>query len=253
MAKADETHFGFRTVADAEKAGLVRGVFDRVAGRYDLMNDLMSMGLHRLWKRRMVTYLQPRSDERILDLAGGTGDIARLICETRKQTGSSTQPVTICDINHSMLKEGRDRLLDEGFIRELEWATGDAEALPFPDAHFDACTMAFGIRNVTHIDRALKEIFRVLRPGGRFYCLEFSPVETPGLANLYDFYSFTVIPKVGKAVTGDADPYTYLVESIRRFPPREKFRQLIEDAGFNNTHVRAMNGGVVCLHSGWRI
>lgn len=240
---SDTTHFGFRKVASEEKAGMVRGVFDRVASRYDLMNDLMSGGLHRLWKKEMVGWLAPRAGMRILDVAGGTGDIAfrmikRAACE-----------VTVCDINQHMVEEGRDRAIDKNMRSGLAWMCGNAEALPFPDNTWDAYTIAFGIRNVTHIDKALAEAFRVLKPGGRFMCLEFSRLTSGMLQKTYDSYSFNVIPRIGELVTGSGDPYQYLVESIRQFPAQEEFAAMIRQAGFGNVQYRNLTQGVVAIHS----
>lgn len=241
------THFGYRTVNETEKESLVRGVFDSVASKYDIMNDLMSAGLHRLWKNDMVTWLAPRPGMRILDVAGGTGDIAFRLRD------HADCDVTVCDINWHMLEQGRNRSYDRNLITGLDWVTGNAESLPFPDNHFDAYTIAFGIRNVTHIDKALQEAFRVLKPGGRFLCLEFSHLKHPLLQKAYDAYSFTAIPKIGKAVTGDAESYQYLVESIRQFPNQENFASLIRAAGFANVQYRSLTQGVVALHSGRKL
>jgi demethylmenaquinone methyltransferase/2-methoxy-6-polyprenyl-1,4-benzoquinol methylase len=242
--------FGRRDVDAAEKPLLVRAVFDSVAARYDLMNDLMSGGVHRLWKRAMVAALEPRC-ARVLDLAGGTGDIARRILDRYGER--SAIEVTVCDLTPAMLREGRRRAWDAGRVGELRWACGDAEALPFIDRAFDACTVAFGMRNVARLEHALGEIARVLRPGGRFLCLEFSPRVSPGLTALYDVLSFRVIPALGEAVTGDRAAYEYLVESIRRFPPPERFTEMIEAAGFAGVRARAFTGGVAVLHTAWRI
>jgi demethylmenaquinone methyltransferase/2-methoxy-6-polyprenyl-1,4-benzoquinol methylase len=247
-----ETHFGFRTVRENEKAGLVHNVFEQVAGRYDLMNDLMSGGLHRAWKQAMIDWLNPPRGERpfhLIDVAGGTGDIAFRFLE---RAGPNAQ-VTVCDINSHMLGVGQTRAEAKAFEGRVEFACGDAETLPFPDRSFDAYTIAFGIRNVTHVDRALKDAFRVLKPGGRFLCLEFSHVAVPLIDQVYDKYSFAAIPAMGKWVTGDAAPYQYLVESIRRFPPQEDFKRMIGQAGFGNVSYRNLTGGVAALHSGWRL
>ncbi len=250
QAGAPHTHFGFETIPAAEKQGRVDEVFHRVAARYDLMNDLMSGGMHRLWKDAMITWLAPprRGPFKVLDVAGGTGDIAFRIA--RKAAGSH---VTVCDINESMLTVGRQRAEKQGLSGRVDFALGNAQSLPFPDRSFDAYTIAFGIRNVTVIEEALSEAFRVLRPGGRFMCLEFSPVDTPVLDRIYDTYSYRVIPAIGKRIVGDPDPYQYLVESIRRFPHRETFAEMIEDAGFERVSFRMMTGGVALLHSGWRL
>ncbi|MEM9725019.1 MAG: bifunctional demethylmenaquinone methyltransferase/2-methoxy-6-polyprenyl-1,4-benzoquinol methylase UbiE [Pseudomonadota bacterium] len=247
-AAQDRTHFGFREVTTAEKPSLVRGVFDSVASRYDLMNDLMSAGVHRLWKAAMIDWLSPRSGGALLDLAGGTGDIA-ILAQDRVGGGLET---TIADLTEAMLQEGRKRFEADGRA-PAAWVCADATRLPFQDKSFDYVTMAFGIRNVAEPDKALSEIRRVLRPGGRFMCLEFSHVVEPGLARLYDAYSFNVIPAMGRIVTGDGDSYQYLVESIRRFPNQERFAGMIREAGFGQVSYRNLTRGVAALHSGWRI
>ncbi len=244
--------FGFRRVGEDEKQGLVNDVFSKVAERYDQMNDLMSAGLHRLWKDDFVTMLGPPKQTArfdVLDVAGGTGDIAFRII----RDGGEGTHVTVVDISPAMAEEGRKRANAEGVADRCHFTIGDAEALPFLDKSFDAYTIAFGIRNVTHIGQALKEAWRVLKPGGRFLCLEFSKVDVPILDQFYDAYSFTVIPAVGKVVTGDGEPYRYLVESIRTFPDREKFKSMIEAAGFARVSCRALSAGVATIHSGWRI
>lgn len=246
---ADETtHFGDRTVDKADKARLVDQVFERVANRYDLMNDLMSGGLHRLWKDAMVAWLSPprRSTWSVIDVAGGTGDIAFRIA---RRGPAST--VTVVDLNAEMLEVGRDRAERDGRDR-VRFVQGDAMALPLPASAFDAYTIAFGIRNVTDIDAALKEAWRVLKPGGRFLCLEFSQVKAPVLDRVYDAYSYTVIPRMGRMVAGDAEPYQYLVESIRRFPNQETFAAMIERAGFRQIKVRDLSGGIAALHSAYK-
>ena len=247
----DETHFGEQTVPLADKQDMVDGVFHSVARRYDLMNDLMSGGLHRAWKSALVTAVNPPKSERpfaLLDLAGGTGDIAFRVVEA----GGPGTRVTVCDINGDMLAVGRERAAERG-IDAVAFEQGNAEELAYPDRSFDCVTIAFGIRNVPRIERALAEAYRVLRIGGRFICLEFSAVDMPGLDKLYDLYSFQVIPRVGQAVTGDRDAYQYLVESIRKFPKPKAFARMIEDAGFRRVSVTQMTGGVVALHSGWRL
>ncbi len=244
--------FGFRSVAEGEKQSLVNEVFSKVADRYNQMNDLMSGGLHRLWKDDFVAWLNPPRNNtqfRVLDVAGGTGDIAFRIA----RVGGSGVHVTVADINPEMVNEGRKRANREGLQAFCDFTVGDAENLAFPDMAFDAYTIAFGIRNVTHIDKALSEAWRILKPGGRLLCLEFSRVDMPGLESLYDAYSFTVIPAIGKVVTGDGQPYRYLIESIRTFPDQEKFKGMIEQAGFTRVQYRNLTGGIVAMHSGWRI
>jgi demethylmenaquinone methyltransferase/2-methoxy-6-polyprenyl-1,4-benzoquinol methylase len=243
--------FGFREVPEAEKQALVREVFSSVAKRYDLMNDLMSGGIHRIWKDAMVEWLNPQPGWRVLDVAGGTGDIAFRIAEMVRARGGEAA-ITVCDINADMLGEGVRRAEAKG-ERAIEWICGDAEALPIPDASMDAYTIAFGIRNVTHIDRALTEARRVLKPGGRFLCLEFSRVEAPGLDAIYERFSMSVLPKLGELVAQDAESYRYLAESIRRFPPQAKFAKMIEKAGLSRVKVRNLTGGIAAMHSAWKI
>ncbi|MBS0221481.1 MAG: bifunctional demethylmenaquinone methyltransferase/2-methoxy-6-polyprenyl-1,4-benzoquinol methylase UbiE [Proteobacteria bacterium] len=247
--------FGYRDVPRAEKAGLVRGVFESVAPRYDLMNDLMSGGVHRLWKNALVDVVNPRPGEKLLDVAGGTGDIAfRLARRVAERGGEgAAADVTICDINSAMLGVGRDRAIDRGLLRGLAWTTGDAEHLPFPDRSFDAYTIAFGLRNVTDIDQALREAYRVLKPGGRYYCLEFSKVTSAPIGRVYDAYSERALPFFGRMVARDAESYRYLHESIRRFPPQHELAARLGRAGFARVAWRNMTLGVVALHSGWRI
>ncbi|MBK5961805.1 bifunctional demethylmenaquinone methyltransferase/2-methoxy-6-polyprenyl-1,4-benzoquinol methylase [Rhodoplanes elegans] len=249
---SQDTHFGFRTVPLAEKQALVDDVFHTVARRYDLMNDLMSAGLHRAWKDVLVTGVNPPKSDRpfhLLDVAGGTGDIS---FRTVAAGGAGTR-ATVCDINTDMLEVGRERAFQRGVDDVVEFVEGNAESLPFPDKSFDAYTIAFGIRNVPRIELALKEAYRVLKPGSRFQCLEFSTVDIPGLDRIYDLYSFNVIPRIGSMVAGDADAYQYLVESIRKFPKPQTFARMISDAGFRRVDVRMMSGGIVALHSGWRL
>jgi len=248
----DDTSFGFRTVAAADKARLVRDVFDSVAARYDLMNDLMSGGIHRLWKSAMIDWLMPRPGLRMIDVAGGTGDIAFRIRERLEAAGGAGD-ILVCDINERMLRVGRNRAVDRGYLDGLEWICADAESLPLPDASVEAYTIAFGIRNVTHVDRALREAFRVLKPGGRFLCLEFSRVEPPWLERVYDAYSFRIVPRIGAAVVGDAESYRYLVESIRRFPNQSRFAEMMTEAGFGHVKWRNLSGGIAAIHSAWRI
>ena len=244
--------FGFRAVPETERQGLVNQVFAAVAGRYDLMNDLMSGGLHRLWKRDLITMLNaPRGETpfRLLDVAGGTGDIA---LRYARDSGPKATAV-ICDISPEMLEVGRNRISAAGLQNRIACVEGNAEALPFESASFDAYTIAFGIRNVTHIDKALAEAYRVLKPGGRFLCLEFSECQVPILDRLYDFHSFEVIPRLGKLTAGAAEPYRYLVESIRRFPKQEAFAGLVRGAGFGRVSYRNLTGGIAAIHTGWKI
>ena len=240
--------FGFANVRAEEKAGLVGGIFSRVARRYDLMNDLMSGGLHRLWKDTLVDALRPRDGMDIVDVAGGTGDIAFRIHRRAPEAR-----ITVSDINPEMVSVGRDRAVNRGILRGIEWVTADAEELPFPDASADAVTIAFGLRNVTNRGRALGEMRRILRPGGRFLCLEFSRISVPLLGQLYDRYSFEVVPRIGAIVTRDRDAYRYLVESIRRFPAQDALAELMRAAGMERVSFRNLSGGIVAIHSGWRI
>jgi demethylmenaquinone methyltransferase / 2-methoxy-6-polyprenyl-1,4-benzoquinol methylase len=246
----DTTDFGFESVAVADKQERVNDVFRSVARRYDLLNDLMSAGLHRAWKNAMVTALRPppRRAFRLLDVAGGTGDVAFRALDA----GGPLTRVTVLDINGDMLAVGRERAGRDHRGR-MEFVEGNAEALPLADRSYDGYTIAFGIRNVPRIETALKEAHRVLRPGGHFLCLEFSKVDVPGLDTLYEAYSFNVIPILGRAVVGDAEAYRYLVESIRRFPPAGAFARMIRDAGFQRVTHKTMSGGIVALHSGWKI
>jgi demethylmenaquinone methyltransferase / 2-methoxy-6-polyprenyl-1,4-benzoquinol methylase len=248
----DDTHFGYDTVPLADKQDRVDGVFHSVARRYDLMNDLMSGGLHRAWKDALITAVNPPKSERpfaLLDLAGGTGDVALRVA----QAGGPNTRITVCDINAEMLSIGAERAIGRRLDDRVIFEQGNAEALHYPDRSFDCITIAFGIRNVPRIDRALAEAFRVLKHGGRFLCLEFSSVDVPGLDALYELYSFQVIPRLGQAVTGDREAYQYLVESIRKFPKPKAFAQTIEQAGFRRVSFTPMTGGVVALHSGWRL
>ena len=248
-----ETAFGFSSVGAGEKQPLVDDVFHKVAGRYDVMNDLMSVGMHRLWKDAMVSSLAPpKSRNRewhSIDVAGGTGDIAFRIVER----GSASVSTTVFDINASMLEVGRTRAITRGLDDRLEFVEGNAEELPFEANSFDAYTIAFGIRNVPRIDKALSEAYRVLKPGGRFLCLEFSDVDMPILDRIYERWSMDVIPQIGKAVTGDDEPYRYLVESVRKFPDQERFADFIREAKFSQVTYRNFTGGVVALHSGWKL
>ncbi len=243
------THFGYQEVDEAQKAGLVHGVFTRVAARYDLMNDLMSAGIHRVWKDAMMDWLAPRPGQRLLDVAGGTGDIAFRFLH---RAGSGATAVVL-DMTEPMLAEGRRRAEAEALGPQLDWVVGDAMSLPFEDASFDLYTISFGIRNVTRIEDALSEAYRVLRPGGRLMVLEFSQVTSAPLQQLYDLYSFNVIPAMGQAVAGERDSYQYLVESIRRFPDQDTFAAMIRAAGFEQVKYRNLSMGVAALHSGWKL
>lgn len=249
----ESASYGFQSVPLEDKQDMVGSVFDRVAGRYDTMNDLISMGAHRLWKSAMISMLSPprspKKPYRILDVAGGTGDIAfRIDDRTEGRTD-----LTVLDINESMLTVGRDRARRDGRGENLKFVVGNAEDLPAPSNHYDAYTIAFGIRNVPRIEKALSEAYRVLKPGGRFLCLEFSTVDLPMLDRFYDVYSFNVVPLIGKVVAGDDEPYRYLVESIRKFPDQQRFTSMISAAGFSRAQFRNMTGGVVALHSAWKI
>jgi demethylmenaquinone methyltransferase / 2-methoxy-6-polyprenyl-1,4-benzoquinol methylase len=251
-----DADFGFRVVPEDEKAPLVRAVFDSVAGRYDLMNDLMSVGIHRWWKAEMVRWLNPRPGQRLIDVAGGTGDIAVRALPRLAPSGAGSGAageVIVCDANRQMLETGRARALDDGILSGIDWLAGNAEALPFADRSFDLYTIAFGLRNVTRIERALGEARRILKPGGRFLCLEFTPAVAPLLQPLYDFYSFQALPWLGQIVTGNRDAYTYLVESVRRFPPQSVLAEMIEAAGLDRARYRNLTGGIAALHSAWRL
>ncbi len=250
--ESPQTSFGYRQVAEDERQGLVNQVFATVAERYDLMNDLMSGGLHRLWKDDLIAFLNPPRAERpfaLLDVAGGTGDVA---IRYARASGANATAV-LCDISPEMIEVGKRRVHKASLDARITFAQGNAEALPFPDRSFDAYTIAFGIRNVTHIDRALAEAFRVLKTGGRFLCLEFSEVQVPILDRLYDFHSFEVIPRLGKLAAGDSDSYRYLVESIRKFPNQPRFAEMIGAAGFERVSWRNLTGGIAAIHSGWKI
>ena len=248
MTTDKTTHFGYKEVPEDEKVRMVGGVFHSVASRYDLMNDLMSGGIHRIWKRVAIELSGVRSGQHILDVAGGTGDLTSRFSREVGPTGK----VVLSDINSSMLGTGRDRLLDEGVCGNVAFVLADAEALPFCDASFDCVTIAFGLRNVTHKDRALASMLRVLKPGGRLLVLEFSKPTSEFLGKLYDAYSFGVIPKIGKLVAGDEDSYRYLAESIRMHPDQETLRDMMEDAGFERCDYHNMTGGIVAIHRGFR-
>ncbi|MEM1161526.1 MAG: bifunctional demethylmenaquinone methyltransferase/2-methoxy-6-polyprenyl-1,4-benzoquinol methylase UbiE [Pseudomonadota bacterium] len=242
------THFGFETVAEEEKAGRVQGVFSSVASRYDVMNDVMSVGIHRIWKDAMMDWLAPRPGQRLLDVAGGTGDIAVRFLR-RAKAGHAT----VLDLTEPMLVEGRQRADAEHMAENLDWVVGDAMALPFSDNTFDVYTISFGIRNVTRPQDALAEAYRVLKPGGRLMVLEFSQLPNEGMQKLYDLYSFNVIPRMGQLIARDRDSYQYLVESIRKFPDQETFLGMVRAAGFGNVKYRNLTMGVACLHSGWKL
>lgn len=246
MSEGDRTHFGYRAVDRDEKAGLVAGVFDSVAARYDLMNDLMSGGIHRLWKRATIEFSGVRPGHAVLDIAGGTGDLAARFSELVGREGK----VVLADINESMLRVGRDRLIDRGVQGNLSFVQADAQALPFPDNHFDCITIAFGLRNVTDKDQALESMLRVLKPGGRLLILEFSKPRSALLSRVYDAYSFTMLPLMGRIIAGDSDSYRYLAESIRVHPDQETLKAMMEDAGFARVEYHDMTGGVVALHRG---
>ena len=250
-AHGAETDFGFRRVSEEAKAPLVRAVFDSVAPRYDLMNDLMSFGIHRVWKAEMIAWLNPRPGQRMLDVAGGTGDVALLALP--KLAAPAGGSVAVCDANPQMLELGRARAIDKGILSGIEWLGGDAEALPFADRSFDLYTIAFGLRNVTRRERALAEARRVLKPGGRFLCLEFTPLVAPVLQPLYDLYSLHFLPLLGQIVTSDRDAYAYLAESIRRFPPQSELAEMITAAGLDRARYRNLTGGIAALHSAWRL
>ncbi|WP_333840488.1 class I SAM-dependent methyltransferase [Novosphingobium sp.] len=245
MTSPESVSFGYEDVTPEEKTARVGAVFSSVAKKYDVMNDAMSVGMHRLWKDRFVARVKPRAGEEILDMAGGTGDIAFRMA----REGAS---ITVSDINQDMLDVGIERAMQRG-IDGLVWSRQNAEELSFGDRFFNAYTIAFGIRNVTQIDKALAEAHRVLKFGGRFYCLEFSTTEWPGFAEVYDAYSHRLVPRIGQAIAGDADSYRYLIESIRRFPPMGEFEQMIKDAGFRHTKVEPILGGLVAIHSGWKV
>jgi demethylmenaquinone methyltransferase/2-methoxy-6-polyprenyl-1,4-benzoquinol methylase len=249
----------YRHLPDDEKAPFVRGVFDSVAARYDLMNDLMSAGVHRLWKAEMVAWMKPRPGQRLIDVAGGTGDVALRALPRLAPAAGGLAPAAgeggavVCDVNQRMLEIGRARALDRGILLGVEWLAADAERLPFAGRSFDLYTIAFGLRNVTRFEAALAEARRVLKPGGRFMCLEFTPEVMPLLQPLYDLYSFHLVPLLGRVVTGDRDAYTYLVESIRGFPRQGELAEMIAGAGLEQVRYRNLTGGIAALHSAWRL
>lgn len=242
------THFGFTEVPEGEKAGRVQGVFNSVASKYDVMNDAMSLGIHRIWKDAMMDWLAPRPGQRLLDVAGGTGDISFRFL---KRAGHGH--ATVLDLTEPMLVEGRKRAEADAMGDQLNWVVGDAMALPFPDSTFDVYTISFGIRNVTRPQEALNEAFRVLRPGGRLMVLEFSQIPNDLMQKVYDLYSFNIIPRLGQVIAQDRDSYQYLVESIRKFPDQETFLDMVQQAGFENAKYRNLTMGVACLHSGWKL
>jgi len=242
------THFGFKDVAEDQKAGMVHGVFTSVASKYDIMNDVMSMGIHRIWKDALMDWLAPRPGQRLLDVAGGTGDVSFRFL--KRAPGASA---VVLDMTESMLVAGRKRAEAEQMAESLNWVTGDAMALPFEDNQFDVYTISFGIRNVTRIEDALSEAYRVLKPGGRLMVLEFSQLPNPAMQKAYDLYSFNVIPRMGQMIAGDRDSYQYFVESIRKFPDQETFANMIKAAGFHNVKYRNLSLGIAALHSGWKI
>ena len=243
-----ETNFGFETINEKEKAGRVQGVFNSVASKYDVMNDVMSLGVHRIWKDMMMDWLAPSSDQKLLDVAGGTGDIA-----FRFLKRSGFGHATVLDLTSSMLTEGQKRAEAEQMVNQIDWVVGDAMHLPFEDNVFDVYTVSFGIRNVTRPQEALEEAYRVLKPGGRIMVLEFSQIPVPLGQWFYDRYSFNFIPKMGEIITNDRQSYQYLVESIRKFPDQETFLEMIKSAGFENAKYRNLSLGIACLHSGWKI
>lgn len=246
--KKSTIDFGFSEVPVSEKVKRVKGVFDSVAGNYDIMNDVMSMGIHRLWKRQTIDLSGVRPGNKVLDLAGGTGDLTKAFAKRVGKDGK----VVLADINESMVRVGRDRLIDEGISGNVEYTITNAEALAFPDNTFDIATIAFGLRNVTHKDVALAELCRVLKPGGQLLVLEFSKVTNPALSKLYDFYSFNILPKMGKVIANDEESYQYLAESIRMHPDQETLKQMMLDAGFDKAEYLNFTQGIVALHRGWK-
>jgi demethylmenaquinone methyltransferase/2-methoxy-6-polyprenyl-1,4-benzoquinol methylase len=242
------THFGAQTVREEEKAGLVRGLFSDVANKYDIMNDVMSVGIHRIWKEAMMDWLAPRAGQKLLDVAGGTGDVS---FKFLKRAGQGH--ATVCDLTEGMMIEGRKRAEAAQLPDQLDWVVGDAMALPFEDNSFDVYTISFGIRNVTRPQEALNEAYRVLRPGGRLMVLEFSQLPNPMMQKAYDLYSFNVIPRMGQMIANDRDSYQYLVESIRNFPDQETFLGMVKAAGFEQAKYRNLTMGIAALHSGWKI
>ena len=247
-SKSAHTHFGYQNVPEENKSGLVKEVFNNVSSKYDVMNDLMSVGIHRVWKNTLINWLAPKENQNLLDVAGGTGDIA-----TRFLNQTKSGNATILDMTESMLQEGTKRITNSSLSSRMRWVVGDAMTLPFKKNTFDIYTISFGIRNITKIDKALSEAFRVLKPGGRIMILEFSKLPNPMMQKAYDLYSFNVIPKIGEIVVGDKDSYQYLVESIRKFPDQVSFANMMTSAGFENVKFRNLTFGVAALHSGWKI
>ena len=247
-SKSAHTHFGYQNVPEENKSGLVKEVFNNVSSKYDVMNDLMSVGIHRVWKNTLINWLAPKENQNLLDVAGGTGDIA-----TRFLNQTKSGNATVLDMTESMLQEGTKRITNSSLSSRMRWVVGDAMALPFKKNTFDIYTISFGIRNITKIDVALSEAFRVLKPGGRIMILEFSKLPNPMMQRAYDLYSFNVIPKIGEIVAGDKDSYQYLVESIRKFPDQVSFANMMTSAGFENVKFRNLTFGVAALHSGWKI
>ncbi|MCR4287442.1 MAG: bifunctional demethylmenaquinone methyltransferase/2-methoxy-6-polyprenyl-1,4-benzoquinol methylase UbiE [Deltaproteobacteria bacterium] len=249
MDEKKTVHFGNRLVLEDERQARVNEIFDSVAGRYDLMNDLMSLGMHRIWKRLVALETGLKEGESAIDVAGGTADIAMLMARRVKDSGR----VVVFDINREMLKVGRDKCVDSGFLGNIRFVQGNAEEIPFPDNTFHAATIGFGIRNVTRLGAAFKEMARIVKPGGRVICLEFSHVKNPVLAKLYDFYSFSVIPAIGEAVTGNRDAYVYLPESIRKFPPQDELKKIMEDAGLYRVRYTDILSGIAAMHTGTKV
>ncbi|MBC8408237.1 MAG: bifunctional demethylmenaquinone methyltransferase/2-methoxy-6-polyprenyl-1,4-benzoquinol methylase UbiE [Rhodobacteraceae bacterium] len=247
-SKSAHTHFGYQNVPEENKSGLVKEVFNNVSSKYDVMNDLMSVGIHRVWKNTLINWLAPKENQNLLDVAGGTGDIA-----TRFLNQTKSGNATILDMTESMLQEGTKRITNSSLSSRMRWVVGDAMTLPFKKNTFDIYTISFGIRNITKIDVALSEAFRVLKPGGRIMILEFSKLPNPMMQKAYDLYSFNVIPKIGEIVAGDKDSYQYLVESIRKFPDQVSFANMMTEVGFENVKFRNLTFGVAALHSGWKI
>lgn len=247
MRNPESLWFGRRTVDPQEKTRLVQGVFDNVAVKYDIMNDAMSAGIHRIWKNRLIRHIRPRAGDNCLDVAGGTGDIAFRL----HQASNGKANIKVCDLTPEMVRVGRDRAMNKG-ITNIDWMVGNAESLPIPDQSMDIYTIAFGLRNVTRIDDALKEAVRVLKPGGRFFCLEFSHVSPAPLNKLYDIYSFNIIPRMGQIIAQDSDSYQYLVESIRAFPTQENLKKRMESAGFDKVRYTNLSFGVAAIHEGWK-